>query len=145
MKNLILCICISVFIVGTALGQSGNKELEKLRNGYITALKNSDTPVILKMYADDATIHHIDGTLYTGTSEIKGLYDQFFEKNKAEIKFENVSEDELSKGVLFYHDNVFLDLDTEEETVLLEVVNIAEKIDGKWRVTKSYRWPVSSN
>lgn len=142
MKKTILCIFGFILITSSLCSQSANKDLQQLRDSYITALKNSDTEGILKVYSDDASIHHIDGSLLNGAQEIKSFYDQFFENSKASIEFENVSEDRLAKDLFFYHDKVFLDIQGEDERRNIEVVNIAKKINGKWRVIKSYRWPM---
>lgn len=145
MKNIILFIAAGILIIGNAIGQSQNNDLENLRNAYITAVKNSDTQGILKVYSDDAVIHNTNGEMSEGTSEIRDQYDEFFGNTKATISFENVSEDELAKDIFFYHDKVFLEMDSEDETIYIEVVNIAEKVNGEWRVTKSYRWPMPGN
>ncbi|SDR89819.1 nuclear transport factor 2 family protein [Gramella sp. MAR_2010_147] len=141
MRNLILIVFSMVFVTSTFLAQSSNQDLNNLRESYIKALKNSDTNAILKVYSKDATIHHVDGTMLTGAKEIKAFYDEFFKSSKASIQFENISEDELTQDVMFYHDKVFLRIEGEEEIRNIEVVNIAKKLDGKWRVIKSYRWP----
>lgn len=141
MKKTILFIFGFILITNSVCSQSANKDLQQLRDSYIKALKNSDTKGILKIYSDDASIHHIDGNIYNGAQEIKSFYDEFFANSKASIEFENVSEDQLAKDLFFYHDKVFLNIEGEDETRNIEVVNIAKKINGKWRVTKSYRWP----
>lgn len=136
------------FIIGFVLAicstnaQGFSKDLQQLRQDYIEALKNSDTNKILEIYAKDADVHHIDGSMLNGSEQIRGFYDEFFENSKATIKFENVSEDKIGKDLVFYHDKVFLKIEGEADTRKIEVVNIAKKINGKWRVIKSYRWPM---
>ncbi|MBT8319089.1 MAG: nuclear transport factor 2 family protein [Gramella sp.] len=142
MKNFFLLSLSVILINVSALAQTGSSDIQDIRDAYIEALKNSDTPGILKIYSDDVVIHHIDGTMLDGASEVGSFYDQFFEENKATISFENVSEDEIADNIMFYHDKVFLQMEGEDKIRNIEVVNIAEKVDGNWRVIKSYRWPM---
>ncbi|MCM8570697.1 nuclear transport factor 2 family protein [Gramella jeungdoensis] len=142
MKKLILFTFGLVLIMAGANAQSFSKDLQQLRQNYIQALKNSDTEKILQVYSKDAAIHHIDGTMLNGSKEIGDFYNEFFKNSKATIAFENISEDKLAKDLVFYHDKVFLDIEGEDVTRNIEVVNIAKKADGKWRVIKSYRWPM---
>lgn len=142
MKNLFL-ICVSViFFNAVGFAQAEMSSIQDIRDAYIKAVKNSDTSGILKVYTDDVVIHHVDGTMLDGSGEVGPFYDQFFEENKATISFENISEDKLADDLIFYHDKVFLKLEGEDEIRNIEVVNIAQKKDGKWRVIKSYRWPI---
>jgi uncharacterized protein (TIGR02246 family) len=143
MKNIISFSFVMIIGLLTINGQTSNPEIEKLKDNYITAVEKSSTDGILKIYSEDAAIRHIDGTVLQGEKEIRDLYNKFFAENKATISFENVSLDKLGDDLIFYHDKVFLDLEGKEDTENLEVVNIAKKIDGKWRVIKSYRWLVS--
>jgi len=141
MKKLLFLIPAFLLISFISSGQNTNKDLQESRDIYSEAFKNSDVETILKVYSDDAVVHHLDGTLYTGSNEIRNLYEEFFQNSEATVGFENVSEDKLSDDLIFYHDKVFLDIKGEEETRNIEVVNVAQKINGKWRVIKSYRWP----
>ena len=141
MKKLIILLLGLALWSPASYSQSGNRDLQELRDAYIKALANSNTEGILKVYSDNASVHHLDGTMLQGAQEIKNFYDEFFAENKASIEFKNVSEDPLAKNVIFYHDEVFLQLDGEDAVRKIEVINIAEKMDGKWKVTKSYRWP----
>lgn len=131
-----------VLAIYSANAQGFSKDLHQLRQDYIEALKNSDTDKILKIYAKDAAVHHIDGSMLNGSEQIGDFYDEFFENSKASIRFENVSEDKIGKDLVFYHDKVFLNIEGEADTRNIEVVNIAKKLNGKWRVIKSYRWPM---
>ncbi len=141
MKRLILAVLGIFIITSTSYSQKVYKSLQNLRDSYVEAVKNSDTETILSLYSEDASIHSVDGSMATGSSEIRNMYDEFFKNNKARIDFKNVSEDKLTDNIFFYHDKVFLNIEGEENTRDIEVVNIAERINGKWRVTKSYRWP----
>ena len=142
MKKLILFTFGMVLMMAGAHAQSFSKDLQQLRQSYIEALQNSDTDKILQVYSKDAAIHHIDGSMLNGSKEIGDFYNEFFKNSKATIAFENISEDKLAKDLVFYHDKVFLDIEGEDATRNIEVVNIAKKINGKWRVIKSYRWPM---
>ncbi|TBW28916.1 nuclear transport factor 2 family protein [Gramella sp. KN1008] len=142
MKKLILFTFGLVLIMAGSNAQSFSKDLQQLRQNYIEALKNSDTEKILQVYSKDAAIHHIDGTMLNGSKEIGDFYNEFFKNSKATIAFENISEDKLAKDLVFYHDKVFLDIQGEDATRNIEVINIAKKINEKWRVIKSYRWPM---
>ncbi len=142
MRTIYILIFAWVMLSLPAHAQSSEAFLNELRENYVQALQNSDTEGILKVYSDNVMIHHIDGTMLKGADEVRDFYNKFFEENKARIRFENVSEDKLTDGLYFYHDKVFLDLESDEQTRRLEVVNIAKKIDGKWLVIKSYRWPM---
>ncbi len=141
MKRLIFIVFGFLLITNVSYGQKVYKNLQNLRDAYSEAVKNSDTETILKLYADDATIHNFDGTIVTGTDEIRKLYNDFFAESKATISFRNVSEDLLTDDIFFYHDKVFLNIKGEDNTIDMEVVNIAKRTNGKWRVIKSYRWP----
>lgn len=141
MKKSVWITLVFFFIITNSHAQSASSEIQDLRDNYFKALKTSNTKGILKVYSDDAAIHHVDGTMLNGTKEIKGFYDEFFDNSKASISFKNISQDELAKDLVFYHDNVYLNIEGEDETQNIEVVNIAKKINGKWRVIKSYRWP----
>ncbi|MDX1543850.1 MAG: nuclear transport factor 2 family protein [Christiangramia sp.] len=142
MKKLILFTFGMVLMMAGTHAQSFSKDLQQLRQSYIEALQNSDTDKILQVYSKDAAIHHIDGSMLNGSKEIGDFYNEFFKNSKATIAFENISEDKLAKDLVFYHDKVFLDIEGEDATRNIEVVNIAKKINGKWRVIKSYRWPM---
>ena len=142
MKKLILFAIGFALILVSSNAQTFSKDLQQLRQSYIEALKNSDTNKILEIYAKDAPIHHIDGAMLNGRKQIGDFYNEFFKEPKASIAFENVSEDKIGKDLVFYHDKVFLDIEGEGTTRNIEVVNIAKKINGKWRVIKSYRWPI---
>ncbi|MCH4822808.1 nuclear transport factor 2 family protein [Gramella lutea] len=141
MKSLLLTIIGLFVIVNAVNSQTVYKNLQDLRDAYVEALKNSDTETILNLYSDDASIHSVDGKLVNGSNEIRSLYNDFFKNSKATIEFKNVSEDKLSDDIFFYHDKVFLNIEGDENTRDIEVVNIAQRVDGKWRVIKSYRWP----
>ena len=141
MKRLSFLVLGLFLMTATTYGQTVFKSLQDLRDTYSQAFENSDIETILKLYSDDASVHHIDGSMYTGTSEIRDLYREFFKNSSGSVEFKNVSEDQLSDDIFFYHDRVFLNIDGEDNTEDIEVVNIAERRDGKWRVTKSYRWP----
>lgn len=141
MKRLLFAVFGLFMMVNTVHSQTVYKNLQDLRDAYVEALKNSDTEAILKIYSDDATIHNIDGTLVNGSNEIRGLYNDFFKNSRASIEFKNISEDKLADDIFFYHDKVFLNIEGDDNTRDIEVVNIAKRIDGRWRVIKSYRWP----
>lgn len=142
MKKLALLTIGFMLIILSSNAQSFSKDLQQLRQNYIDALKNSDTEKILEVYSRDAAIHHIDGTMLNGSKQIGDFYNEFFKSSKATIAFENISEDKLAKDMVFYHDKVFLDIEGEDSTRNIEVINIAKRINGKWRVIKSYRWPM---
>lgn len=142
MKKLALFIFIWFLIMAGSNAQSYTKDLQELRQDYVEALKNSDTEKILQVYSKDAAVHHIDGTMLNGSKEIGDFYNEFFNTSKATIAFENISEERLAKDLVFYHDKVFLNIEGEDATRNIEVINIAKKVNGKWRVIKSYRWPM---
>ncbi|SDR65599.1 YybH family protein [Christiangramia echinicola] len=141
MKKLLFMIFSLIIFTSTTYGQTVYKSLQDLRDAYIEGFKNSDTEALLKVYSDDASIHHVDGSILSGANEIRKLYDGFFKESKGTIEFKNISEDQLSEDIFFYHDKVFLNIEGEENTRDIEVVNIAERRDGNWLVIKSYRWP----
>lgn len=141
MRKMIFIVFGFLMITNTNYAQTVYKNLQDLRDSYAEAFKNSDTETILKLYSDDASVYHTDGSVHNGTKEIRDLYNGFFEENKARIDFKNVSEDKLTDDIFFYHDKVFVNVEGEENTRDIEVVNIAKRINGKWRVIKSYRWP----
>lgn len=121
--------------------QDFSAELQELREDYKQALSSSNTQNILQVYSEDAAIHHIDGRMLNGSQEIAAFYDSFFAINKASIDFKNISEDMIADDLVFYHDEVYLQVEGEG-LEKIEVVNITKKINGKWRVIKSYRWPM---
>ena len=141
MKKIVLMMFGLMIFTNTIYGQTVYKSLQDLRDAYVEAFKNSDTDAILKLYSDDATVHSIDGTMFKGQDEISNLYDTFFADAKGSIDFKNVSEDQLSDDIFFYHDKVFLNIKGEDNTRDIEVVNIAKRTGDRWRVIKSYRWP----
>ncbi|GAA4321582.1 hypothetical protein GCM10023115_49250 [Pontixanthobacter gangjinensis] len=141
MKRTVFIVLGLLFMAMTTNAQTVFKSLQDLRDAYSEAFANQDTEAILKIYSDDASIHHTDGSMINGTAEIRNLYNGFFKENSGRIDFKNVSEDQLTDDIFFYHDKVFVNINGEDNTRDIEVVNIAERKDGKWRVTKSYRWP----
>ena len=142
MKKFIFLFLGLVLFTNTSKGQSADKEIQQLRDAYVEAFGNSDIQGILEVYSENAVIHNTDGNMVQGSNEIKESYEQFFANSDASISFENISEDALADDMIFYHDKVFLKMDGEEDVSNIEVVNIAKKIDDKWRVIKSYRWPM---
>lgn len=141
MRRILILFLFGVLLNFSTAAQNLSAEIQELRDSYIEALKNSDTKAILKIYANDAMVHHIDGSILEGSKEIGDFYDSFFESSKATIDFNNVSTDRLAKDLVFYHDEVYLNIEGEDMRKI-EVINIAEKRNGQWRVTKSYRWPM---
>lgn len=127
MKKLILVTFGLLLIMGNSNAQPFSKDLQQLRQNYIEALKNSNTEKILEVYSNDAIVHHVDGTLLHGSKEIGDFYNEFFRNSKASIAFENISEDKLADDLVFYHDKVFLDIEGEDATRKIEVVNIAKR------------------
>lgn len=141
MKRVVLMVFGLLFFSSTFYGQTVYKSLQDLRDAYIEGFKNSDTEAILKVYSNDASVHNIDGTLLNGEDEIRDFYNGFFKDSKGTVEFKNMSEDQLSDDIFFYHDKVFLNIEGEDNTQDIEVVNIAKRTNGRWRVIKSYRWP----
>lgn len=141
MKKFLLPFLTCLILNFSLNAQSYESALAELRENYVEALANSDTKAILEIYSKDAVVHHIDGSMLSGSREIGDFYDDFFENSKATIRFKNISEDELARDLVFYHDEVYLQIEGEEPRDI-EVVNVAEKKNGEWRVIKSYRWPM---
>ena len=141
MKKILIMVFGVMIFTSTTYGQTVYKSLQDLRDAYIEGFKNSDTEAILKVYSDDASVHNLDGTLLSGSDEIRDFYNGFFEESEGTIEFKNISEDQLSDDIFFYHDKVFLNIEGDDNTQDIEVVNIAKRTDGRWRVIKSYRWP----
>ena len=96
MKQLLFIVFGVIMFTNTTSAQTVYKNLQDLRDSYAQALSKSDTDAILQIYSDDASIHHVNGDMYTGENEIRNLYDDFFSNNKATIEFKNVSEDKLA-------------------------------------------------
>lgn len=149
MKHTKITNAFLVTLVVVALTFRANAQmadLQKFNSNYINGIEEGDASTLSNLYANDAFIRNIDGSMVSGLDEIKQQYEAFYSSGKHKLTLKNKEETTLDKKHLFVSGNYELtQLDGEKTVTKGEYVNVLKKVKGEWKIYKSYRYPAAIN
>ena len=120
--------------------------VEKMHELYISTIETENLDNLKVLYTEDATIKNTDGSIVSGLANIKAQYDATFSNGKYNITLKTIDETVLDKEYMFVSGSfVFSKIDEPKVVQSGQFVNTLKKVNGDWKIYKSYRYNVPSD
>jgi len=133
-----------VMLTVTMAAQTPMASAETVKETYIKGINIGGVDVIMTLYGDNTSIRNSDGSMVSGLENMRKQYTIFLENGKYTITLKNKDLKALGENHLLEGgDYVLIQKDGEKSVTNGEFVNMLKKFDDRWKIHKSYRYPVA--
>ncbi len=149
MKNSKIIPAIFLFLLIATFSFSAiaqNDGVEKLHQLYTSTINTATLDNLDALYTQDASVRNSDGSMVSGLDNIKAQYKATFSSGKYNIDIKTIEETPLDKDYMFVSGSfVFTKLDDPRSEIKGEYVNTLKRVNGDWKIYKSYRYPETTH
>jgi hypothetical protein len=143
-KIMYVLLLFTAMLSYTTIAQDA--EVDKMHQLYINTIKTANLNNIDALYTRDASIRNSDGSMVAGLDNIKEQYKATLSTGKYIITLKTTDETALNKDYMFLSGSfVFTKIDSPKMELKGEFVNTLKKVNGAWKIYKSYRYNETTN
>lgn len=146
LKNIVALTLLLSITTFTCNAQAQNSDVEKLHQLYTNTINNSNVDNLNLLYTKNVTIRNSDGSMTSGLNKVKTQYKETFASGTFNIILKTKEVTALDDEHLFVS-GIFVYSKTNEPKMTLrgEFVNTLKKVEGDWKIFKSYRYTETKN
>ncbi|WP_298497212.1 nuclear transport factor 2 family protein [uncultured Algibacter sp.] len=145
-KTTQVLLSLLIFISFPFHVKAQNLDVEKMHELYVNTINTGNINNLDVLYTKNASIRNTNGNLVSGLEDIKAQYKATFASGKYNITLKTIDKTELNKNYMFVSGAfIFNKVDDPKSIQNGQFVNTLKKINGDWKIYKSYRYAIALN